>query len=180
MARDNARENLHPLFLAHMQHLLDSLGVEGIPLALYEGARSPFRQAELYARGRGVGPTGATVTRAKAWQSFHQYGVAGDFVFKTPAGGWTWDEPKPGMWKRYTELARAAGFRTLDFERPHIELPLSLQELQAGRYPAGGSDAWQAWLENQIETWGQHSRDVGGITHPAAPPLMIDRPPLVA
>jgi peptidoglycan L-alanyl-D-glutamate endopeptidase CwlK len=178
MARDSYRSHLHPAFLACLAKLEVALRAEGIPLALYEGARSPFRQAELYARGRGVGETGKTVTRAKAWQSFHQFGIAADMVFQVN-GAWTWEEPKPGMWKRYTELARAAGLRTLDFERPHVELPVALQPLQVGHYPPGGAEAWQAWLEDQIEAWGQQARDVGGIMHPAAPPLMVERPALV-
>lgn len=179
MARDTDRTHLHPTFLAALTTLEASLAADGIPLALFEGARSPFRQAELYAQGRGTGPTGRTVTRAKAWQSFHQFGIAADFVFNVN-GAWTWDEPRPGLWSRYTDLARAAGLRTLDFERPHVELPVALQPLQVGHYPPGGSDSWQAWIETQIEQWGQQARDVGGITHPAAPPLGFDRPPLAA
>lgn len=42
---------LHKAFRARIRALDDALGKEGIPLVLYEGARTPFRQAELYARG---------------------------------------------------------------------------------------------------------------------------------
>jgi peptidoglycan L-alanyl-D-glutamate endopeptidase CwlK len=179
MSRDNDVAHLHPAFVAPLLKLEEALQAEDIPLALYEGARSPFRQAELYARGRGVGQPGKFATRAKAWQSFHQFGIAADFVFLVN-GAWTWDEPRPGLWNRYGELARAAGLRCLDFERPHCELPVALQPLQVGHYPAAGSDAWKAWLEDQIEQWGQEARVIGGITHPAAPPLNFDRPTLAA
>lgn len=175
MPRDVDRSHLHPALREKCVALDSALAAKRIPLELYEGARSPFRQVELYARGRGTGETGRTVTRAKAWASLHQYGLAVDYVFRVD-GAWSWDEPRVGMWEDYAGLAEAIGLRSLSFEKPHVELPVALSSLQRGMYPVGGDDTWNAWLETMIEQWGGHARTAGGIIHPAPPPLFIDRP----
>lgn len=167
--------HLHPLFRSRVVALQSSLAAESIPLAVFEAGRSPFRQAELYASGRAPDMPGATKTRAKAWQSFHMYGLAVDMVFRGP-NGWTWTEPKPGMWKRYRELAALRGLRSLSFEQPHVELPVSLGDLLAGRYPLGGDETWATWLAAQIRAWGFTARTVHGIEHPPAPPVPSGAP----
>lgn len=171
---------LHPEARARVHNLMAALNSDNIPLLLYEGARTPWRQAELYARGRTI-PGTKKVTRAMAWQSRHNFGLAADFVFYV-GGKWTWDEPSPGMWNRYIELARTVGLETLDFEMPHVQLSYPMARLARGLYPEHGDATWEAWLEMQIEQWGSFRRDHGGILHPGAPPpLDIDgRPELVA
>jgi peptidoglycan L-alanyl-D-glutamate endopeptidase CwlK len=168
---------LHPRFRSLLLDLELDLETDGIPLRLYEGARTPFRQAELYARGRS--DDNKKVTRVMAWRSMHQYGLAADYVFYVN-GRWSWNEPERGMWDKYQEMARALGLASLDFEKPHIQLPYSMRELQAGEYPPGGDDSWEQWLGSQIETWGTRARLVGGISNPGAPPpLDIDVRPEV-
>jgi peptidoglycan L-alanyl-D-glutamate endopeptidase CwlK len=179
MPRDNDRSHLHPVLREKLVALDSALMAKGVPLTLYEGARSPFRQAELYAQGRGAGTPGHTFTKAKAWTSYHQFGCAVDYVFRIN-GAWTWSEPSHGMWADYTKLADAVGLRSLSFERPHVELPLAITSLQRGVYPPGGDSTWHDWIEVQIEAWGSEARTIGGITHPAAPPMFIERPALVA
>src|SRR4051812_27970441 len=146
MPRDTDRSHLHPLLRSRLVDLDARVGDAGLHLMLYEGARSPFRQAELYARGRTEGERGKTVTRARAWESFHQFGLAGDYVFRDADGRWSGEEPRPGAWAMFAKLAAASGLRTLSFERPHVELPVSLHDLQAGRFPAGGDDLWLHWI----------------------------------
>ncbi|MGZ3184084.1 MAG: M15 family metallopeptidase [Telluria sp.] len=46
----------------------------GYDMALLEGYRSPARQDQLAAQG-------SSVTNARAWQSYHQYGLAADCAF---------------------------------------------------------------------------------------------------
>lgn len=179
MPKDTDRSHIHPTLRDKTVALDSALAAKGIPLALYEGARTPQRQVELYAIGRGVGSPGRTVTRAKAWTSFHQFGCAVDYVFFVD-GKWTWEEPTKGMWSEYAGIAAALGLRSLSFEIPHVELPLALTSLQRGIYPPGGDSSWHDWVEGQIENWGQEARTFGAIIHPAAPPLFIDRPALVA
>jgi peptidoglycan L-alanyl-D-glutamate endopeptidase CwlK len=135
---------LHPVFREKAQALLDSLAAEGIPFRLFEGFRSPERQQYLYAQGR-TRP-GVIVTKARAGQSYHQYGLAGDFVL-FEKGGWSWGAagPKAGWWKRLQETGKGLGLEPLSFEMPHLQLAgLRIHDLAAGKYPPGGDATWQA------------------------------------
>ena len=173
--RDTDWRHLHPAFRVHVEELAAKASV--LQLKLYEGGRTPERQVELYARGRVTGDSGKTVTRAKAWESFHQYGLAADFVFFVN-GKWTWNEPRPGAWGEFQRLAKGAGLRVLSFEIPHVELPVSLSDLRLGHYPIGGDGFWEEWFETNVERWGHESRVFSGLTHPPAPPApSIDERP---
>jgi hypothetical protein len=183
MPRENSKLVLHATFASALWELEKAIAGAGLPLQVFETGRSPQRQSELYAQGRvsGIGTGGKYVTRAKPWQSFHQFGMAADYVFNVD-GKWTWDEPYKGAWVKYTQLAAAAGLRTLSFERPHVELPVNLSILSAGQYPPGGGAAWEDWLDAQVEGWGHDARMIDGITCPGAPaaPTTGARPPLEA
>lgn len=180
MPREVSIDLLHPVFRRTVAELRLRLALEMLPIEIYESSRSPYRQAELYAIGRTTHERGHTRTKAMAWSSFHQYGFAVDMVWRT-AGQWSWEEPHAGAWKLYQGMAHDLGLRTLSFERPHVELPLKLVDLQAGRFPEGGDDTWRNHLEHQAEQWGAASRVVHDLTHPGAPPEMLtvgDRPPI--
>lgn len=179
MPRDNDRSHLHPVLREKLQQLDAALLSKGIPLTLFEGFRAPERQADLYAQGRGTGTPGHFVTKANPWSSFHQYGLAVDYVFQIN-GQWTWNEPRTGMWAEYTQLADSVGLRSLSFEKPHVEVPLYLTSLQRGIYPPGGDESWRANLETAVERWGPEAKVIGGLTFPGAPPLNQERPALVA
>lgn len=181
MARDTDLTHLHPAFRDRLAGIDARIAAAGLPLQTFEAGRSPQRQQALYAMGRvsGQGTTGKHVTNAKPWVSFHQHGFAVDKVFFVN-GSWTWDEPEKGAWDEYTSLCAAASLRTLSFERPHVEMPLNLADLMAGRYPDGGDQTWTDWLDSMIESWGPGSRTVDGIILPSAPPLQDVRPPLAA
>lgn len=175
MKLDNP-EYLHPLFELRVRLLMQRLAEAEIPLRLYETARSPWRQAVLYARGRTS--AGKKVTNAKAWQSFHQFGLAADFVFYVD-GKWTWLEPKAGQWKRYHELAKGVGLDVLSSEMPHVQFPWSMRDLERGHYPVGGeTSTWLRFFTEWCETWGSWPRTESGVLHPAAPPPpgIDDRP----
>lgn len=182
MARISDPSLLHPAFRRPLLALLTECSTAGIPLHIYETVRSPNRQAELYAYGRGLGSPGRFKTHAHAWDSLHQYAVAADLVFFVN-DAWTWEEPRPGMWADYTMRAARFGLRTLSFERPHVELPVSLGDLQNGRFSAGGDGAWRDWIEHEAERWGRGSRVVNDNRQPGAPAALLtagDRPDLVA
>lgn len=136
--------------------LLDKLGslmigirTDDIPLNVYEGARSPGRQQELYDVGRDpkLAHYGRTVTRAKPYQSAHQYGLAADLVFYV-GGHWTWEEPRRGQWDRMQMLAHKAGLVTLSFERPHVQLPGFHREMMEPGPEK--DDEWLAWLRRRL------------------------------
>lgn len=181
MPREADPLHLHPAFRRPALALEAELSAAGIPLRLYEGARSPFRQAELFAIGRaaGCGEYGKTKTRSLAWESYHQFAVAADFVFLVN-GKWTWEEPRKGMWAEFQARATKVGLRFLSFEKPHVELTISLSALQRGVFPDdGGDSSWRDWMEGQVEIWGCRSREVNGIVQPGAPSALLslhDRP----
>ena len=182
---------LHPAFRSALQdHLLPKLAQEGIPLALFEGFRNPERQADLYCHGRvaGIGSLGHYVTWDIAWTSHHQYGLAADLVFFL-GGKWTWDEPKPGMWKRYQEIATSYGLLAVKdktgriLEWPHCQLAWPTVKLRAGEYPPGGDQTWSENFNVAVMRWGDQPRAIRGSVHPGAPPrarVEPERPPLDA
>ncbi|HET8870199.1 MAG TPA: M15 family metallopeptidase [Aquabacterium sp.] len=72
----------------------------GYDMALLEGYRSPERQDMLAARG-------AHVTQAKAWQSYHQYGLAADCAF-VRAGRLVISEKDPWAQRGYALYGQVA------------------------------------------------------------------------
>jgi peptidoglycan L-alanyl-D-glutamate endopeptidase CwlK len=99
---DRSLEALHPVMLLPVQRLLDELVRINNPLRIFEGWRSPERQARLFRDAR-------KVTRAKPWLSAHQYGLAVDFVLPLGKGyGWTWNVP-PAHWQQLREAAVSVG-----------------------------------------------------------------------
>ena len=121
MAYDRDLEHLHPVLREKHTALMTKLEDEGLPFELFEGYRTPARQAWLYGQGR-TRP-GAIVTRARAWKSIHQYGLAGDYVLKID-GNWSWNDSGDhrAKWFRLHELAQDVGLRPLSFEKPHLQL----------------------------------------------------------
>lgn len=71
----------------------------GIDCTIVETYRSPSRQDFLYAQGR-TSP-GKPVTRARGWESWHQYGVAMDIAI-LKNGRLSWDF-KPEMIAKFLE-----------------------------------------------------------------------------
>lgn len=138
---------LHPVFRRKATELLEILTGEQIPFRLFEGYRSPERQQYLYAQGR-TRP-GKVITRARPWMSYHQYGLAGDFVL-FENGEWNWDASGVNAmkWRRLEEAGKQLGLEPLSFEAPHLQLAdLKIADLVAGRYPSGGDETWRANLD---------------------------------
>ena len=165
--RDTNLQNLHPVVRDKINELTTLFEAESLPFRLFEGFRSPQRQAGLYAQGRSK--PGRIVTKAQPWSSYHQYGVAGDFVLFID-GKWSWDDSgeRAQWWTRLHELARNVGLKPLSWELPHLQLQdLTLNDLKAGRYPEGGDDDWAENLEDAIETWAGP---------PLPPPLPFNLP----
>ena len=71
---DRDWQKLDAGFMQQVLQLIAGMKVYGYELVLLEGYRSPERQALLAERG-------ANVTRAGAYQSKHQYGLAADMAF---------------------------------------------------------------------------------------------------
>jgi hypothetical protein len=63
------------------------------------------------------------VTNAKAWESYHQYGLAVDFVLRL-GNQWSWDTSGTlkRHWQRLHELGREVGLEPLSWELPHLQV----------------------------------------------------------
>ena len=165
------RAQLHPLFRNALDLLLQQVAAEAIPFRVFEAFRTPERQQWLYAQGR-TRP-GSVVTKAQAWQSFHQFGLAVDLVLFID-GQWSWSSAGAlgGHWTRLRDIARQVGLRTLDWEAPHVEWPVPLAEAAAATMVARGDEGWIDNLQEVSTRW----RRAGGV---GAPDLVAaERPPL--
>ena len=146
-------DGLHPLMREAARRLLEKCKAEGFPFDAFETYRSPQRQEWLYAQGRSR--SGGIITYAKAWESYHQYGLGVDFVLR-PAGKWSWDTKGANgrMWRRMQEIGTSLGLEPLKFELPHLQIAkLKIADLKAGRFPAGGDDAWTSNFQVAIRSW---------------------------
>lgn len=174
MGRNTNMAQLHPVFRHKVELLMQDLTHANLPFKVFEAFRSPERQRELYSQGRSK--PGPRVTNANAWSSYHQYGVAADFVLYID-GKWSWDDSgeRKKWWQQLHQLAAKQGLQPLSWELPHLQLQnLSLAALQAGEYPANGDTDWAENLQQAISNWQ---------SLPPAPPLppgLPVRPPLPA
>jgi len=160
---------LHPILRESVQLLLASFQKEGLPFRLYEGFRTPQRQAWLYQQGQS---SGSIVTESDAWASYHQYGLAVDFVLWLNSA-WSWSTLgiNAGRWQRLYDLGRNAGLEHQTAEIPHLQvMGLNLADLQAGRFP-DGDDSWRDNLEAAVISW---------TGEPPAPPVKVLRPPILS
>jgi peptidoglycan L-alanyl-D-glutamate endopeptidase CwlK len=151
---DKDLSKLHPTVRAKVLAVQGRLDGEGIPMRVFEAYRAPERQAFLYAKGRTA--PGSKVTNAKAWESYHQYGLAADFVrFENGRPNWDTDTPqKRDQWARYHAIAKEEGLEPLSWELPHVQLiGTSFARLLSGDYPDNGDETWNAALSASIKRW---------------------------
>ena len=162
---------LHPAIRERVQAIQGELNGAGLNFHVFEAFRSPQRQAYLYAQGR-TRP-GKIVTYAEPWKSYHQYGLAVDFVLKTN-GNWDWSDngPNAAAWKQLHKIGRAHGMEPLKFETPHLQMMgLRIEQLYDGKLPPGGDADWVENLEAAIAGWR-------GSPHPPPAPAAVSRPAL--
>jgi hypothetical protein len=123
---------LHPYFRAKVEALVEGCRRRGVAVALFEGYRSPVRQAALYAQGRTA--PGDKVTNAAALDSWHQYGLAGDMVVDgdavKPGYQWDWGNKK-GEYEVMGAVARELGLEWAGSwrrfpEKPHVQITFGL------------------------------------------------------
>lgn len=86
----------------------------------FEGYRHPMRQLYLVEETKN--------TKARPWQSAHQYGLALDFAVRRYdehmiANGWSW--PNDAPWERLRDIARTFELDIpLAWDRGHVQHPL--------------------------------------------------------
>lgn len=120
--RINNPTSLQPRVQRLADQMVAEMARRGTPIRIVEGYRSPERQDELYAQGRTT--PGRIVTNARGGQSFHNWGVAVDFVFRRE--GYNASE---AQWEELGKLGESLGFewggRWSSFiDKPHFELTL--------------------------------------------------------
>lgn len=122
---------LEPAVERRVNQLIQEMKDRGYDVMVFEGYRSPERQNKLYAQGRTQ--PGAIVTNARAGESFHNYGVAVDIVFK---GDSPWSPKHP--WELLGQVGKSLGFTwggDWKFkDLPHFELTFNhkLSDFQTG------------------------------------------------
>jgi peptidoglycan L-alanyl-D-glutamate endopeptidase CwlK len=160
---------LHPNVRDRVTLVMAEIERLGLPLRVFEGWRSPERQRYLFAQGRSR--PGRKVTFSRAWESYHQYGLAVDIVGFVN-GGWTWELPD-ATWSQMHAIGAAHGLERLGFETPHLQLAdLKIGALMEGDLPEGGDASWRANMEEAVAQWDGE---------PAAPPFAggePSRPPI--
>lgn len=105
---------LAPGFASRVEQALDECHRAGYPVFVFEGWRSPERQAALVQQNK----PDRTVTNATPGFSFHQYGLAVDLAYGGP-GKWHWqgDFDKPGA------IFKSHGFDPPpSFEKGHMQI----------------------------------------------------------
>lgn len=124
---------LTPLVARKAEAIISAMAKMGHAVRLVEGYRSFERQTELYDQGRTT--SGAIVTNAKAGESFHNYGVAVDFVFRKEGYNATIE-----LWELLGVVGKSQGFEWGGdwkgfTDRPHFQLTLgySLKDFQVDK-----------------------------------------------
>lgn len=112
----NSRDlkDLHPIVAAMCEKFVLTCKLHGIDVLIYSTLRDNESQSANYAIGRtvmGANPTkkkpmGNTVTNARAGESYHNYGLAFDFV-PIVNGKTDWGNDK--LYKRCGEIAESVG-----------------------------------------------------------------------
>lgn len=121
---DRDLTNLHPIMRDLVVRLclhLEADFTSALTLSkfqLFEGYRSPERQHELFTDGR-------STTKADAWQSAHQYGLAVDFAGRVNGlNGEVWSWNPQIDWAHLRMRALEVGLDVpLDWDKGHVEHP---------------------------------------------------------
>lgn len=118
-------EDLNPKAADHFRLLSQRLeeafraGRTQYLLKPFEGFRSLERQLEMLGKG---------VSKARPWQSPHQYGLAVDYVCTRMEGNKLvchWPDADHPDWKVLGEIATQLGLmRTIAWDKPHVEHPI--------------------------------------------------------
>jgi peptidoglycan L-alanyl-D-glutamate endopeptidase CwlK len=102
MTNDEILSHLYPKFAGDISSFLEEANTKGYKIKLFSGFRSIEEQAKLYSQGRTE--PGNIVTKSKPGKSYHNYGLAIDFVFgEDPAhywdDSWPWDDVATIAWE---------------------------------------------------------------------------------
>ena len=141
---------LYPRIQENAYKFLLDVRNAGFNGGIFMSYRTFAEQDALYAQGRTK--PGQIVTNAKGGWSYHNYGIAFDFVFKTAQGNWTWNSTQ---WEAVAKLGIKNGWEWggswMTFpDRPHMQMVFNQQEITLLKlYQKKNSlaDVWQ-YLDN--------------------------------
>ena len=149
-------KGLHPIVEEKTNQLINKAEEIGIPIVISDGFRSVESQDVLYEKGRTI--EGSIVTYARGGESYHNYGLAIDFVLLNDNGSISYDLQRDlngngeADWFEVVSIGKDLGFSSgADWPRfkdyPHLEytFDLSIRELQEGWRP-----------EDQVESEGRN------------------------
>lgn len=119
MLRESDILSLHPVMREPVSLMIKDLEkafTSGATLSnfkLFETYRSPSRQDKVFKDG---------ASKARAWQSAHQFGLAADFAAVTVTGSWNWDDAHD--WNFLRQIAMKHGLRVpIAWDKGHVEHP---------------------------------------------------------
>ncbi|MFG6605291.1 M15 family metallopeptidase [Sulfitobacter sp. 1A10445] len=125
------QNRFQPLVGRTAQTMVARMKAAGFPIRVTSTYRSHEEQARLYAQGRTT--PGNIVTNAKPGESFHNYGVAFDVVFREQGY-----DASPEMWQSLGSVGKALGLEWggdwKNPDRPHFSQTLgyTLKDFQSG------------------------------------------------
>ena len=136
----NMGSGINPVVKESALELIRRAYKEKIYLFITDGYRSNAEQQALYNKGRRGIDGESVVTNAKPGTSYHNYGLAVDFVLSNEDGSkayWSMN----AAWKRAAAIGELLGFewggRWKFVDNPHLQMTggLSIKQLQAGKRP---------------------------------------------
>lgn len=147
---------LYPRFAQKVTTALDACHKMGYPIQIFEGWRSPARQDWLYAQGRTS--AGKIVTKARAWESWHQLSLASDLAFFKD-GKWSWD----GNWDAVLPCFEEQGLESLrPFETCHVQFTSGL-DIKVAVALMRSQGLQRVWLEVENSSPAAKSANVSGV-----------------
>ena len=139
-------EGLHPIVGEKSNQLIEQSEAIGIPILISDGYRSIESQDVLYEKGRSL--EGDIVTYARGGESYHNYGLAIDFVLQNSDGSISYDLERDlngngeADWFEVIRIGKNLGFSSgADWpgfkDYPHLEytFDLSISDLKNGWRP---------------------------------------------
>lgn len=134
--------------LPAVARLAERMLAEYPTIQIKEGYRTPERQNELFNNGKGV-------TKAKAWESIHQYRCAFDYCFK----GKTIEEMYPPSgdqkWNRVNVFSRSLGLYSYGLEENwddgHVQLMFGLSEKKVRSRDIDWTPYWNAPVRPEFD-----------------------------
>ena len=123
--RYNDTDVLRPIVRDICIEMKNKVLSEGLPFDLFE----TFRSRELQQHYHTKNPKGA----ARPGYSYHEYGLAFDFVGKDSNGNWTWNMPNES-WQRLGEIGKSLGLiwgGDWGWDKPHFEYSKDYRDIYA-------------------------------------------------